>query len=172
VGKSKSIIFLIVGVILGGFTGYFIGKKQKIRTLKDEYEMTYATFNGGTILGKDVLIHILPEVENMPKAIYELKKRTTLEVATRHILTNEAAKRKIQVKDLAIAIQKEHANDEVKPEEFNLFLQAQGLNPKKVPKKDLEGFKGLYKRQKVMSLETNSVDDFVKAANIKLSIPE
>jgi hypothetical protein len=170
--KSSSIIFLFIGITLGLIGGFFIGKNQKPKDLKSEYTKVYATFLGGEIRGKEVLDEVQNEITDLPKAIYDIKKKATLELATRHILEIEAKKRNIAVKDLVTFLQKEHANDELDPIALARFFKSRNIDEKKLSQKDRQDYLNLFRRQKIMKLETNYIDDLVKAANVKLSIPE
>lgn len=161
----KPAVAILVSLIVGFLMGRYMGNAH------DESNMVYLSYKGGQIKGKEVLEKIQPDVDQLARNLYEMKKRTTQELAVQKLLEAEAKNQNLSVDQLKEKLRNDAKATAVTNEDLNHFLAQRQLDPKKMSKKELDSAAGNLRILKASEVQKNFTEELWAKAEVKWSIP-
>lgn len=140
---------LIVGVLIGRISF----------SVKSEDNMNYAVYGGEVVKGKEVLLRISNDLEQLEKNKYEIKKKAVEEIITERLFQKNNSP---SVPDMNIEITKD---------EFEAFLKAQNIIAKNLSPQDVLNITNNMKMQKFNENKKSKTLQLFSDAHVQFKIP-
>lgn len=152
--KTKFLSFIAIVIAFTG--GYLIGKKSVVKNVS-EYDMIYAQFNGDQIRGEDVLKLVGPEIRDLEKSAYDIKKRTT----------EDLLRKKMNLPPNGTVLD----GIKISSAEIDAVLKDRKLSRSQVSEKEINNIANNLKLQKAKQIEAERFSSKLEESKIRFHIP-